>query len=80
MHEELIDPVSGKAEAASGPAQFGATLEGQNVLDIESFCADPISQRYEFNFRLPARVAQGPHQILVTMGKRKFAPLDIEVA
>jgi len=61
-------------------AQFGATIDGLNVLDIESFCADPISQRYEFNFRLPARVAAGPHQVLVTLGKRKFAPLDIEVA
>ena len=64
----------------SDAAQFGATIEGQNVLDIESFCADPISQRYEFNFRLPARIAPGPHQVLVTLGKRKFAPLDIEVA
>ena len=61
-------------------SQFGATIAGLNVLDIESFCADPISQRYEFNFRLPARVAPGPHQVLVTLGKRKFAPLDIEVA
>ena len=61
-------------------SQFGATIEGLNVLDIESFCADPVSQRYEFNFRLPARVAPGPHQVLVTLGKRKFAPLDIEVA
>ena len=61
-------------------AHFGATVEGLNVLDIESFCADPVSQRYEFNFRLPAQVARGPHQVLVTLGKRKFAPLDIEVA
>jgi SAM-dependent methyltransferase len=61
-------------------SQFGATIENLNVLDIESFCADPVSQRYEFNFRLPARVAPRPHQVLVTLGKRKFAPLDIEVA
>jgi hypothetical protein len=61
-------------------AQFGATVEGRNVLDIESFCADPISQRFEFNFRLPPRVARGLHQVVVTLGKRKFAPLDIEVA
>ena len=61
-------------------AQFHATVEGQEVLEIESFCADPISQRYEFNFRLPARIAPGPHQVLVTLGKRNFAPLEIEVA
>ena len=61
-------------------AQFRATIDGLDVLEIESFCADPISQRYEFNFRLPERVARGPHQVLVTLGKRKFAPLEIEVA
>jgi hypothetical protein len=61
-------------------AQFRATIEGLDVLEIESFCADPISQRYEFNFRLPAQVAPGPHEVLVSLGKRKFAPLAIEVA
>jgi SAM-dependent methyltransferase len=61
-------------------AQFHATIEGMDVREIESFCADPISQRYEFNFRLPERVGAGPHEVLVTLGKRKFAPLAIEVA
>jgi hypothetical protein len=61
-------------------AEFHATIEGLDVLEIESFCADPISQRYEFNFRLPAQVAPGPHEVLVSLGKRKFAPLAIEVA
>jgi SAM-dependent methyltransferase len=64
----------------SDATQFRATVEGQDVLEIESFCADPVSQRYEFNFRLPARIAPGPHQVLVSLGKREFAPLEIEVA
>src|SRR5450759_3215629 len=64
----------------SAGTQFHATIEGQDVLEIESFCADPVSQRYEFNFRLPAGVVPGPHEVLVTLGKRKFAPLEIEVA
>ena len=67
-------------QEVSDAAQFHATIEGQDVLEIESFCADPISQRYEFNFRLPARIAPGPHQVLVSLGKRGFAPLEIEVA
>jgi hypothetical protein len=49
------------------------------VLDIDSFCADPVSQRYEFNFRLPDRIANGPHEVLVTLGKRTSPPLAIEV-
>jgi hypothetical protein len=64
----------------TGPEQFHATIEGQDVLEIESFCADPVSLRYEFNFRLPEGVARGPHEVLVDLGKRKFAPLEIEVA
>jgi SAM-dependent methyltransferase len=64
----------------SDATQFHATIEGQAVLEIESFCADPISQRHEFNFRLPAGIVPGPHEVLVSLGKRTFAPLEIEVA
>ena len=60
--------------------QFHATIDGLDALEIESFCADPISQRYEFNFRLPRAIAAGPHQVQVSLGKRKFPPLEIEVA
>jgi hypothetical protein len=61
-------------------SQFHAKIDGLDALEIESFCADPISQRYEFNFRLPERIDAGPHEVLVSLGKRKFAPLGIEVA
>jgi hypothetical protein len=64
----------------SRPEEFRATVDGFDVLDIESFCADPVSRRYEFNFRLPDRIAKGPHEALVGMGKRTFPPLAIEVA
>ena len=37
-------------------AQFHATVDGRDALEIESFCADPISQRYEFNFPLPESI------------------------
>ena len=60
--------------------QFHATIDGRDALEIESFCADPISQRYEFNFKLPESISKGPHEVLVSLGKRKFAPLTIEVA
>jgi hypothetical protein len=61
-------------------SQFHATIEGQDVLEIESFCTDPIWQRYEFNFRLPARIAKGRREVLLSLGNRKLAPLEIEVA
>ena len=61
-------------------SQFNATVDGRDAREIESFCADPISQRYEFNFRLPEKTPPGPHEVVVWLGKRKFAPLAIEVA
>jgi SAM-dependent methyltransferase len=60
--------------------QFRATVDGADVLDIDSFCGDPVSRRYEFNFRLPDRTSPGPHEVLVALGKRAFPPLGIEVA
>src|SRR5215471_12198390 len=64
----------------SDPSQFRATVDGYGALDIDSFCADPITQRYEFNFRLPDAIYAGSHEVLVELGRRKFAPLAIEVA
>ena len=64
----------------SDATRFHATIDGQDALEIESFCTDPIAQRYEFNFRLPPQVPPGNHQVLVSLGKRQFAPLEIEVA
>jgi SAM-dependent methyltransferase len=59
---------------------FKATIDGQNALEIDSFCADPTTLRYEFNFKLPPRIGVGPHELVVRLGKRVFAPLAIEVA
>jgi hypothetical protein len=62
------------------PSPFHATIDGFDALEIESFCADPVTQRYEFNFKVPERIGRGPHEVLVSLGKRTFAPLAIEVA
>ena len=61
-------------------SQFRATIDGLDGLETESFCADPITQRWEFNFRVPPEIARGAHQVVVSLGSRKFAPLGIEVA
>ena len=62
------------------PAPFHARIDGRDALEIESFCADPITQRYEFNFKVPPGTAPGPHEVVVSLGKRVFPPLAIEVA
>ena len=55
-------------------------MDGVDALDTESFCADPIGQRYEFNFRLPESIHSGPHEVRIALGNRALAPLPIEVA
>jgi hypothetical protein len=60
--------------------EFRAMVAGEDALDVESFCTDPLMQRYEFNFKLPASVGAGRHELRIRMGKREFAPLAIEVA
>jgi SAM-dependent methyltransferase len=59
--------------------QFRATVDDMAVLETDSFCADPMVRRYEFNFRLPPGVGPGAHRLRIGMGKRDFPPLTIEV-
>jgi ubiquinone/menaquinone biosynthesis C-methylase UbiE len=61
-------------------SKFHALIDGLEALEIDSFCADPLTQRYEFNFRLPEVIRPGAHEVVVELGRRKFAPLAIEVA
>jgi SAM-dependent methyltransferase len=63
-----------------GDAEFRATVDGLPVLETDSFCADPMIRRYEFNFRLPRCVGPGAHQLRIGMGRHDFPPLTIEVA
>ena len=58
---------------------FRATVDGKPVRDIDSFCSDPIQRRFEFNFRMPEGVGSGPHVLRLSMGKREFPPMGIEV-
>jgi hypothetical protein len=61
------------------PEEFHAAIDGVPGLDIDAFCADPIAQRFEFNFRIPAEMAPGPHLVHLTIGRRRLAPVPIEV-
>jgi SAM-dependent methyltransferase len=64
----------------SDPDAFHATVDGRDVLETDSFCADPVNRCYEFNFRMPSGTAPGPHELRVALGKRAFQPMTIEVA
>jgi hypothetical protein len=60
--------------------EFRVALDGMEVRGIDVFCTDPIAQNYEYNFRLPKGAANGPHEIRISLGRRRFAPVPIEIA
>src|SRR5581483_3913027 len=60
------------------PEQFGARLSGRPVEGAESFCADPLARRYEFNFRVPDGL-RGACELVISLGGRRFAPIQVEV-
>jgi SAM-dependent methyltransferase len=62
------------------PDLFHATVDGRDVLETDSFCSNPLGRCYEFNFRMPAGTAPGPHQLRIALGQRAFQPITIEVA
>ena len=40
------------------PSQFHATVDGAEARDTDAFCTDPITQSYEFNFKLPETIGR----------------------
>lgn len=66
-------------EEISRPHELEASIDGLPVSDIEYFCVDPRPQKFEVNLRLPENIGPGPHQLEIRMGRRKLAPIGIEV-
>ena len=61
-------------------AEVTALVDGRPLYDLELFSTDALTGRFEFNFRLPADLPAGPHQLEVLQGTRRFPPIAIEVA
>ena len=59
--------------------QFRAGVDGMEAGPIDRFCTDVLSQRWEFNFHLPRSIGAGPHAVQISLGRRTFAPVAIEV-
>jgi len=67
-------------EEIARPHEIEASIGGYPVQDLEVFCTDPRPQRFEVNFHLPEQVGPGRHALQVRVGRRKLAPVTIEVA
>jgi len=56
-----------------------SAVDGQPVEELEWFSTDAAAGRFEVNFRLPADLPHGAHQIELRQGARSFPPVPIEV-
>jgi hypothetical protein len=67
-------------EEIERPYEIEARIGGRRVDDLEYFCVDPRPQKFEVNFRLPEEIGPGYHELVVQIGRRKLAPVVLEVS
>ncbi len=60
--------------------EFRAAIGGRPAESVDTFCVDPLFQRYEFNFPVPHGIPPGPHEVRISLGRRAFTPVVVEVA
>jgi hypothetical protein len=60
-------------------AKFRIALDGRAIEVSDTFCVDPVAQRWEFNVDLPPGTSSGPHEVRIAMGRRAFPPMTVEV-
>jgi SAM-dependent methyltransferase len=70
----------GLDSAAAVRQALRAEIGGREVRDLDVFCVDPLPQRYEVNLSIPVEVGAGRQELLVSLGRRRFAPLQIQLA
>ena len=58
---------------------FEAFVDGQPATLAETFCVDPVPQRHEVNFHLPAAIGPGEHSLEMRLGPRRFSLFTIEI-
>jgi ubiquinone/menaquinone biosynthesis C-methylase UbiE len=66
-------------EEIARPHEIEVSIGGRPAVNLEYFCVDPRPQRFEVNFRLPEEAAPGRHPLEVRIGRRKLAPVMLEV-
>jgi SAM-dependent methyltransferase len=66
-------------EEIAHPDEIDVMVAGLPVGNLEYFCVDPRPQKYEINFRLPDGCGLGTQWLHVRIGRRRLAPLALEV-
>ena len=65
-------------EEVHEPEALEVRISGQRT-PYDSFCVNPLHERFEFNFPLPKGIAAGPHLIEIKLPGKTFAPITIDV-
>jgi ubiquinone/menaquinone biosynthesis C-methylase UbiE len=71
--------VKATVEEAPVLAEFRATFTGIPVERFDTFRTDPLAERHEINFRVPATVPAGPALLEIQLGRRTLARVMMEV-
>ena len=66
-------------EEISHPDEVEVTIDGLPVMGLELFCTDPRPQRFEVNFALPEEIQPGTRNLELRVGRRKMAPIPLQV-
>jgi hypothetical protein len=66
-------------EEVGGPDGVEVAVDGHRAEEVDFFCTDPLPPRYEVNVRLPEEIGAGAHMIELRIGRRRLAPVPIEV-
>jgi SAM-dependent methyltransferase len=66
-------------EDVADAGAVSALVDGQPVEILERCLTDPLTGRFEIDFRLPEGLAPGSHQIELRHASRRFPPIAIEV-
>jgi ubiquinone/menaquinone biosynthesis C-methylase UbiE len=79
-----VNPVAGRQvrvtlEEIAHPHEIQATVGGHSAMDLEFLCLDPRPQRFEVKFILPEEVTPGLHELQLNVGRRKLAPVMLEI-
>ncbi|HEX5431280.1 MAG TPA: class I SAM-dependent methyltransferase [Bryobacteraceae bacterium] len=66
-------------EEIARPYEIEVSIGSRAVADLEFFCTDPRPQQFEINFHLPEEIGPGQHPLEIRIGKRKLAPVMLDV-
>ncbi len=71
--------IKASIEEVDAIERFTATVDGVPVHKIETFRADPLTERWEVNFQIPPVIEPGGRLLEIRLGTRILAKMGIEV-